>query len=47
MDREILNAEAFIEIGDRFGDSVNDMCNFIANDKFNVLYAFRVTLAAS
>jgi hypothetical protein len=37
MHREILNAKAFIEVRDVFGDSVDDMGHLIADYEFDVL----------
>ncbi len=37
VDRKILNSKPFPEIGYDFRDSVDDMCNFIADDEFDIL----------
>ncbi len=37
VDRKILNTKPFPEVGYDFRNSVDDMCNFIADDKLNVL----------
>lgn len=47
MHGQILNAEAFIEIGDTFRDCIDDMGDFIADNELDVLDTNRVTLAAN
>lgn len=47
VNRQILNAEPFPKIGDSFRDSIDDMCNFIADDELNILDRKGDTLAAS
>lgn len=47
VDRKILNAKPFPEIGDDFGDCIDDMCDFIADNELNILNNKKNTLAAS
>jgi hypothetical protein len=47
MHGEILYAETFIKIGDRLGNSVDDMSYFVAYDELNVLSGDTDTLAAN
>lgn len=47
MNREVLNSEPFIEVGDGLGDGIDDMCNFVGDDEFDVLNGREGTLAAS
>ncbi len=47
MDGEVLYAKAFIEVGDSFGDGVDDVGDFIADDKLDVLSGGAGTFAAS
>ena len=35
--RKILNPEPFPQVGYDFRNSVDDMCNFIADDEFDIL----------
>ena len=47
MNGKVLHSEAFIEIWYCLADSIDDMCNFICDDEFDILSVARVTLAAS
>ena len=47
MDREVLNAEPLIEIGNGLGDSIDNMGYLIADDKFYILDRESFTFAAS
>jgi hypothetical protein len=44
---EVLNAEAFVEVGDGLGDGVDDVRDLIADDELDVLGGSRGTFAAS
>ena len=47
VDGEVLNPEAFVEVGDCFGDGVDDVGDFVADDELDVLGGGTGTLAAS
>lgn len=40
--RQILNSKAFPKVGDYFGNCVDHMCNFIANDEFDILAYIKI-----
>ncbi len=46
VDGEVMNAESFPEVGDLLGDSVDDMGDFVAYYKLDILHKWRSTLAA-
>jgi hypothetical protein len=47
MDGKVLYAEAFIEVWNCFGDSVDDVGDFVADDELDVLSGGVSTFAAS
>lgn len=47
VDGKVLHPKALIQIGDSFRNCINDMCNFIRDNKFNILYVNKNTFAAS
>jgi hypothetical protein len=47
VDGKILYAESFIEVGDGFGDSVDNVGHLVADNELDVLRGGRNTFAAS
>lgn len=47
VDGQVLDAEAFVEVGQTFGDCIDDVGDLIADDELNILGVEGTTLAAS
>jgi hypothetical protein len=46
VDGEVLNAEAFVEVGHRLGDCIDHVGDLIADYEFDILYPPAATFAA-
>lgn len=47
MHWQILHAKAFVEVGDSFGNGIDDVGYFVSDDKLDILVEASDTLAAS
>lgn len=47
VDGEVLHAEALVEVWHGLGNGIDDMGDFVRDDKFDILGELTATLAAS